>query len=196
MVRVFLTCIAALVAAGTVSSVSAQQVTLLPCDGSRARIGLMAGLSGDSERAFDTGLDAAASIELGVKDRFGIRGEAGNVSSTLGRTYASGEPTRHDDVRLRRVALMMMRTHTPWCEDRWRVYWGVGAGAYRYRFAGAQDAGIRRGGLRGLAGFELASLSRNVSWSGEVGLDAVRGPDDYPYTLFVASFRLGVKIKF
>jgi len=46
-----------------------------------------------------------------------------------------------------------------------------------------------------MAGLEIAT-SRALSWSAEIGLDAIRGPDDDPYTLFLASARFGAKVRF
>lgn len=189
----FLMTLAMVVAASR--SGSAQTISLVPCEGARPRVGVLMGVSGDKERSVDVGLDASASLEVGVKDGVGLRVDAGAFTSTVGRDYQLNQPTRFDDVRLRRVAVMVIRTHTAWCEDRARLFWGLGVGRYRYRFEDVQDSSIGRSGLRGIAGVEIATSSV-VSWSAEVGLDAIRGPEDYPYTLFVASARFGVKVRF
>lgn len=184
--------ITVVLAAVVAAPVSAQSISLIPCEGSRSRLGLMAGVSGDSERHLGVALDAAASIEFGVAEGIGVRVDAARFESTLGRDYQGGEPTRYDDVGLRSVGALLVRTLSGWCEDRWRGYWGVGFGSYRYRF---DSEAIRRHGLRGLVGGEIATSS-HISLSGELGLDMVRAPDNYPYTLFLPSARFGVKIRF
>ena len=152
----------------------AQSLTVVPC---RAAFGATFGVGDTGDRAAEqTGpsLDAGASFELPISSQWSARADFGTATWTFQDRDAWDVLLGQERVRVDRLTLSAINHGPQPCGAPLRVFVGLGAGVYRYRFQ-AQHAETMTGGLHGVFGVEVLP-AESFAIAGEIGIDAVGGP--------------------
>jgi hypothetical protein len=185
-----------IVALGTTGA-QAQTISLIEC---RPTLGASIGVTGTGDRAAEkTGgsADAAASFEWPVSDRWSARADFGTAAWTFEDRDAWDVLRSQERVRLDRLAISAINHGPQPCGAPFRVFAGVGAGVYRYRFP-SQHAETLTGGLHVMLGADVLTGDSFVIGA-EIGIDAINGPKRGPVrsaVLWVTRATIGAKLRF
>ena len=140
----------------------------------------------------------SANVDLPVLPAWRVRLSAGATHWTpTNKPHEGGEPAGR--VSLRHVNVTVLHDYIePTLQSPFGIYWGFGAGYYRYRIEHGSFKPDARG-LHGLAGMEFVNYDRHLAVRVEAQIQYMGGPDHrqvWAYSLPAISFGVGISRRF
>jgi hypothetical protein len=142
-------------------------------------IGASAGLvgAGETSSGGGHGLSFMGSVDVPVSHGWSVRVWGGRLHWYPERDWFPGSPYA-GSVSLDHVNVTAVRHYRrPRLHDPWGVYFGMGAGRYRYRIEHGRFTNPDSGGLHVLGGIEYQKFNRKIGYRFEFQAHVTGGPN-------------------